>query len=104
MNNGSGWTGTRIVPGDWKSRRARVIRRAGNQCEACGTSGVKLEVDHIVNVAEGGTHALTNLQALCRPCHQAKTRAEQQRGHDRRKAERTRPREPHPGLIVRDDQ
>ena len=32
------------------------------------------EVDHIVPLALGGGHGLTNLQALCKPCHAQKTR------------------------------
>src|SRR4051794_1485865 len=30
--------------------------------------------DHIVPVAEGGTHALSNLQPACHPCNSAKGR------------------------------
>jgi len=99
MAPGTGWTGTRIVPGDWHKRRARILKRAGGHCEACGVEA-KLEVDHIVNVAEGGTHDLTNLQALCPDCHKAKTKAEQRRGHARR-SQRLNTREPHPGIIPR---
>jgi 5-methylcytosine-specific restriction enzyme A len=98
VSAGTGWTGTRIVPGDWKSRRAKVIGRAGGNCEACGAEG-KLEVDHVVNVAEGGTHDLTNLQALCLACHTAKTRAEQRRGQARRAQRLSSRSEPHPGII-----
>ena len=96
--SGTGWTGTRIVPGDWKTRRAAVIARAGGLCQACGSER-PLEVDHIVNVAEGGTHELDNLQALCHPCHSIKTKAEQRRGHERRKTRRKQRSEPHPGLV-----
>jgi len=36
-----------------------------------------LEVDHITPLEDGGeAYALSNLQALCRECHIAKTRAE----------------------------
>lgn len=35
-----------------------------------------LEVDHIINIAEGGTDDDSNLQALCIPCHKAKTARE----------------------------
>lgn len=31
------------------------------------------EVDHILPLAEGGTHADDNLQALCKSCHSRKT-------------------------------
>jgi len=38
------------------------------------------EVDHIVNVAEGGTDDDVNLQTICSDCHQVKTQAEARRG------------------------
>jgi len=31
------------------------------------------EVDHILPLAEGGTHKFDNLQALCKSCHSRKT-------------------------------
>jgi len=31
------------------------------------------EVDHIIEVARGGTNTIDNLQPLCKPCHMAKT-------------------------------
>ncbi|WP_143557744.1 HNH endonuclease, partial [Snodgrassella communis] len=46
----------------------------------CGHIGVEgMEVDHIVNIAAGGTDELSNLQTLCRSCHQLKTRRESAR-------------------------
>ena len=36
--------------------------------------GTGLHVDHIVPVAEGGTHAQDNLRTLCVPCHKQVTR------------------------------
>lgn len=35
------------------------------------------ELDHIVPICEGGTHCITNLQAICACCHRAKTSKEQ---------------------------
>ncbi|MBW3010581.1 HNH endonuclease, partial [Acinetobacter baumannii] len=35
-----------------------------------------LELDHIVNVARGGTDDESNLQSLCVPCHKKKTQQE----------------------------
>jgi 5-methylcytosine-specific restriction endonuclease McrA len=36
----------------------------------------RLEVDHEVPLWAGGTNDLSNLRAVCRPCHKAKTAAE----------------------------
>lgn len=38
-----------------------------------------MERDHIVNLADGGTDDDSNVQALCIPCHQAKTQSESNR-------------------------
>jgi len=35
-----------------------------------------LEVDHIIPLADGGTDRASNTQALCLPCHRAKSTAE----------------------------
>jgi len=34
---------------------------------------MELELDHIVNVAQGGNDEESNLQSLCVPCHKEKT-------------------------------
>jgi len=39
---------------------------------------MQLELDHIVNVAQGGTDDESNLQSLCSPCHKKKTLKESQ--------------------------
>ena len=53
-----------------------VLERDGWRCQHCGAAG-RLEADHIKPLDDGGDPwALTNLQALCKPCHVAKTRAE----------------------------
>lgn len=60
--------------------RPRVFGRQRGLCAACGTLAHPVparELDHIVPLSQGGTHDSTNLQALCRSCHQAKTRREQ---------------------------
>ena len=51
------------------STRQRVIARDDGKCQKCG--GVGQEIDHIA----GDSAELTNLQLLCKPCHQAKTQA-----------------------------
>ena len=64
----------------WRRIRERILIRDLYTCRSCGIVTKDLEVDHIVNVAEGGTDNDANLQALCVPCHQAKTSAEAARG------------------------
>ncbi|MEW6862414.1 HNH endonuclease signature motif containing protein [Trueperella pyogenes] len=43
------------------------------QCERDGRITPAAEVDHILPLDRGGTHDEENLQALCKPCHSAKT-------------------------------
>ena len=60
----------------WAIVRRRVLDRDLWRCQACGRAG-RLEVDHLVTLEGGGeAYDPANLQALCRPCHFAKTRAE----------------------------
>lgn len=77
--------------------RKTTLRRDGHQCVKCGATQ-DLEVDHIQNVAQGGTHRLDNLQTLCRECHREKTRKEMRAGHQARASRGKYPKEQHPGL------
>ena len=43
-------------------------------CMARGIPAVAVEVDHVTPLHQGGPEAGDNLQALCGPCHRAKTR------------------------------
>ena len=54
----------------WRRIRASVLYRSP-LCVHCGAAAT--EVDHIVPLADGGTHAHSNLQPLCKPCHSRKT-------------------------------
>ena len=60
----------------WRRKRDTILLRDRYTCQHCGHIGLDLDVDHILNVARGGTDDDDNLQALCRQCHQAKTAAE----------------------------
>jgi len=51
--------------------RETVFARDGNACVRCH-SIVDLTIDHIFPQCMGGTHALTNLRTLCRPCNSAR--------------------------------
>lgn len=68
--------------------RGLAMRRYGPNCRMCPQwinrhFRRRLEVDHRKALALGGTHAVTNLQVLCRWHHSRKTRADiaRMRGH-----------------------
>ena len=64
----------------WRRLRDQVLARDRYTCQICGRVGGKLELDHIINLAQGGTDDPRNLQMLCQSCHQQKTLSESQRG------------------------
>ena len=71
---------------EWDKKREGVLLRDCGLCQACARQHrvtLAREVDHIVPKAEGGTDDDTNLEALCRPCHAAKTLTEAKRGVQR---------------------
>lgn len=94
-------------PPGWKALRQQVITRAQGQCEhtppATGPSQFSArcvypgrDVDHIINLAQGGTDDPSNLQLLCEWHHKQKTQAEAKANRPRR-TER-HPGEKHPGI------
>ena len=82
---------------DWKRLREEALKRDGYKCVNCGaaqtrglvsgydyhtgatevevaTGGARLEVDHIVEIRDGGPEFdLSNLRTLCHACHVTKT-------------------------------
>lgn len=62
------------------SIKKAVKRRDKNKCVKCG-SRTRLEVDHIISDAEGGSNAMSNLQTLCHHCHSIKTKKEISNAH-----------------------
>jgi 5-methylcytosine-specific restriction enzyme A len=71
----------------WKAVRLMAKRRDGWKCVSCGIKGVRLEVDHIKALRNGGApYDLNNLQSLCARCHTKKTRIEC--GHPEKTPER----------------
>lgn len=55
--------------------RRRIDREGSATCFACGGTfpALAVDVDHRTPLALGGEDTDGNVQALCRPCHQAKT-------------------------------
>ncbi|MCQ4364557.1 HNH endonuclease [Mycobacterium gordonae] len=62
----------------WQKLRVRVLQRDNHQCRIRGPRclGAADQVDHIIPVHRGGTDTDDNAQAVCRPCHAAKTARE----------------------------
>jgi 5-methylcytosine-specific restriction protein A len=63
----------------WMATRQRVAQRHAYRCAKCGAVWVsnRDHIDHIVELADGGTNDDSNLQPLCDvPCHKAKTEAQ----------------------------
>ena len=63
----------------WRRLRDQILQRDRHLCQNCKRKGVvtpAYEVDHIVNIESGGTNAASNLEAICRACHRAKTARE----------------------------
>lgn len=57
-----------------KARRFAIFARDGFACRYCGrqSDSVKLEVDHIIPVCQGGTDDEANLISSCEDCNRGK--------------------------------
>ena len=75
-----------------------IMKRDGWTCQIKGPNclGKATEADHRINHASGGSDDASNGQAVCKPCHDAKTQQERMRGQQRRS--RKRPGMQHPGM------
>ena len=60
----------------WRRLKDKIHLRDQYTCQCCGLVTMQLELDHIVNVAQGGNDDESNLQSLCPPCHLNKTQKE----------------------------
>jgi 5-methylcytosine-specific restriction protein A len=58
--------------------RAAVNRAGQATCARCGFAFLAsaIDIDHVLPLARGGEDTPGNVQALCRPCHKAKTRTD----------------------------
>jgi hypothetical protein len=64
-------TNREVIPDDV---RMFVWQRDEGKCVRCG-SREKLEFDHIIPVADGGSSTERNIQLLCEPCNRSKGRS-----------------------------
>ena len=63
----------------WDVTRERILSRDCGLCQPClriNLTTLATQVDHIVPKAAGGHEGDANLQAICTPCHRAKTALE----------------------------
>lgn len=58
---------------EWKRLREQAFRIYGTSCVICGE--VAKEIDHIIELDQGGLDEIGNLQPLCTDCHKRKTAA-----------------------------
>lgn len=85
------WDAPRANPvvrkrGHWLMDARRRLFERQPLCEPCQQAG-RLTVatirDHKIPLAEGGTEDESNEQAICEPCHRAKSQQEAMRGRTR---------------------
>jgi len=64
----------RITP----AHRLQLLERDDGKCRQCReeVEDNRFEIDHIIRLANGGSHSESNLQVLCSPCHDDKSRRE----------------------------
>ncbi|MFI2909448.1 HNH endonuclease [Streptomyces sp. PDY-4] len=65
-------TASSVLRGWERQVRPRALARDGFACLHCG-GRERLEVDHVVPIAQGGTWTLDNAQTLCQDCHKVKS-------------------------------
>jgi 5-methylcytosine-specific restriction endonuclease McrA len=88
MSRGPGYK----QPGNWRTTVARILKRDQWRCYLDGKPAIS--VDHIVPVAEGGTHDDDNLAAICPGCKATKDEQDRRAGYARHQAQRGRRRAP----------
>ena len=62
-------------------QKAEIVKNQKGRCASCGEKLKKIEFDHRKALANGGTNAVENFQALCPSCHQDKTSHELHSGY-----------------------
>ena len=86
LANKSGWSRTSTRSDNergygwaWTKTRKRILLRDQGLCQPClekNRIAIATEVDHILSKARGGGEDDSNLQAICKRCHQLKTHRE----------------------------
>jgi 5-methylcytosine-specific restriction endonuclease McrA len=66
---------------EYRLNRAAVMRAAAGRCAECHHRHARLQCDHVIPVTQGGSHAVSNLRAVCVGdgscrCHERKTAGE----------------------------
>ena len=56
----------------YSSHLKRLVSRAQGHCIYCGRLARKLELDHVIPIARGGTGAKKNFIPCCRRCNSSK--------------------------------
>lgn len=59
---------------EWNVLRRSVFSRDDYTCTYCGSKEKRLECDHIISVADGGSDDTKNLTTACQPCNRQKGR------------------------------
>lgn len=78
---------------EWLHLREMVLKRAGNKCQLCDSSG-KIQVHHRNYSAKWGEESTDDLIALCGSCHRWFHKLESKRAKSKkreRKAEKEKP-------------
>ena len=81
----SGWDRARRSVSPAHRLFRRHLLKQSDLCVSCGATD-RLQLDHIVALADGGDDELWNCQLLCSRCHESKTRKEAKARRERVKA------------------
>ena len=63
-----------------EEEKEEFLQSYHHECSHCQLRCDKLEIDHILPLASGGTNEIDNLQPLCMDCHNKKTTEEKESG------------------------
>lgn len=78
-------SGTRPLPGNWKSLKKKAEGYSEKRCYVCGLVRPSGAVDHVIPRSQGGSDDPSNLAWICDRDHALKTEAEKQAGRKKLK-------------------